>query len=194
ARLEGNSVQGTDSTHVELRESHSDSCQATVTRDGRASVLTLTKAELPACEPHSATPVRFIGAWGSIAPTKDSPNYRRLTQIWLWEIDGTARALLLRDIAPSGMRRDFTFVQQLQGKRRSDQEWDLASIDQHGKQESAPLIFTLVDGGASLDGAPLDPQEVVSHPKIALAPIKNRVRFLDYFDNVFFNLKVPWTA
>jgi hypothetical protein len=31
----------------------------------------------------------------------------------------------------------------------------------------------------------LDPQEVVSHPKIALAPVQDGARFAAYFDNVF---------
>jgi hypothetical protein len=40
----------------------------------------------------------------------------------------------------------------------------------------------------------LDSQEVVSHPKIALAPVWDRERFEAYFDSVLFNLNIPWTA
>jgi hypothetical protein len=40
----------------------------------------------------------------------------------------------------------------------------------------------------------LDPQEIVSHPRIALAPVSDRDRFARYFDSVFFNLNLPWTV
>ena len=41
----------------------------------------------------------------------------------------------------------------------------------------------------------LDPQEIVSHPRIALAlRLWIADRFARYFDNVFFNLNLPWTV
>jgi len=66
------------------------------------------------------------------------------------------------------------------------------------------ISFTLANGKARVTGPAtlfgagdemmLDPQEVVSHPKIALAPVQDGARFGAYFENVFFNLNLPWTV
>ena len=40
----------------------------------------------------------------------------------------------------------------------------------------------------------LEPQEVVSHPKIVLVPVRDRERFEANSDNVLFNLNIPGTA
>jgi hypothetical protein len=37
----------------------------------------------------------------------------------------------------------------------------------------------------------LDPGEVVTHPKIALAPVRDAALFERYFDTVFLNLNIP---
>ena len=187
---------------VELRSPPGGACEAKIERAGRTSTLTMAKTELPQCEAPVAPPVHFVGAWGNVEPEQNS---RRLNQIWLWEAGETARGLYLSQTASSGMRIEFTFVKRLRGSRRAENQWDLQVINDGDDKTEQTLIFTLVDGRARLTGPAtllrttsgevlLDPQEVVSHPRIALVPIGDRERFAAYFDNVLFNLNVPWTA
>jgi hypothetical protein len=165
-------------------------------------VLTLARAELPSCETPVSLAVRFVGAWGAATPLENSPHVRRLTQIWLWDVDGAARALLLRDLAQSGTRRDFTFVVQLHGSRGAESVWSLHEADKGKEKAGRAITFSVAGARARLTGPPdlagpggevlLEAREIVGHPKIAMTPTHDRERFLSYFDNVLFNLNVPW--
>ena len=197
----GERLAGTDRTRVELRPANAGACEAKIDRNGRIDLLSLKKTELPLCEAPVEAPVRFVGAWGAVAADPSAPEVRRLTQIWLWDTDGVARGLLLRDLATSGMRRDFVFVSRLRGSRRAENQWELKI---EGEEAEPPFTFTLSGEGARIAGSAntfrssgevfLEPKEFAKHPKIAMAPVRDGERFLLYFDNVFFNLNVPWTA
>jgi hypothetical protein len=193
--LTGDRLAGADRRHVELRPLSAGSCEARIDHYGKSDLLTLKKTELPPCELPGAPPVRFVGAWGAASPEPN--NVRRLTQIWLWDIDGMARGLLLTDLATSGMRRDFVFARPLRGMRRAENQWEM-KVD--GKKSSLPpFLFALSGGQARITGSGgtsrvLEPKEYASHPKITMAPVYDRERFARYFDNVFSNLNVPWTA
>ena len=189
---------------IDLRQTGTGTCEAHVDRYGSTSTLTLAKTVLPRCNGVPAGPVRMVGAWGEVSTPPYSPQYRRLTQIWLWEVDGEARALLLSNLAASGTQIPFQFAQQLGGKREGENRWELHRADEVQYKSERPLLLTVeglrarLSGPASLlrsDGElVLEPAEVISHPKIALVPLRDRERFLAYFDNVLFNLNVPWTA
>jgi hypothetical protein len=182
----------------------SGGCEATITRAADTHVLTLAKSNLPACAETATPPVHFAGAWGTAAPYPGSPQTRRLVEIWLWEIGDTARGLLLDDLAASGMDRPFVFARHLQGSRRAAGQWDLRVVNRETNQKAEAFTLTLGDGRATVAGSTilfgpsnqmlLEPREIVSHPKIALIPLFDRDRFTLYFDNVFFNLNVPWTV
>jgi len=198
--LTGERLAGTDRTRVELRPLSAETCEAQINRNSKIDQLTLKKTELPPCEIPAAPPVRFVGSWGAVVPEPDK--VRRLTQIWLWDIDGAARGLLLTDLATSGMRRDFVFVRPLRGSRRAENQWELRV---EGKEASdPPFTFALSDGRARITGSGnmfgpsgevlLEAKEFAAHPKIAMAPVRDRERFAQYFDSVFFNLNVPWVA
>jgi len=199
--LYGERLAGTDRTRVELRPADAGACQAKIDRNGRIDLLTLKKTELPLCEAPREAQVRFVGAWGAVVTDPSAPEVRRLTQIWLWDTDGAARGLLLRDLATSGMRRDFVFASRLRGSRRVENQWELKI---EGEEAAPPFTFTLSGGRARIAGSAntfrpsgevfLEPKEFASHPKIAMAPVRDGERFLLYFDNVFFNVNVPWTA
>jgi hypothetical protein len=125
-------------------------------------------------------------------------------QIWLWEIGDSVRGLLLDDLASSGMSRPFLFARHLEGSRRAAGQWDLRLVNREGNQKAETFTLTPGDGQATVAGSTilfgpsneivLEPGEIVSHPKIALIPLFDRDRFTLYFDNVFFNLNVPWTV
>ncbi|MBZ5590936.1 MAG: hypothetical protein LAP39_01770 [Acidobacteriia bacterium] len=199
--LTGERLAGSDHTRVELRPTNTGACEAKIDRNGHVDLLTLKKIELPLCEAPAAAAVRFVGAWGAATPELNGPQFRHLTQIWLWDTDGTARGLLLTDLAPSGMQRDYSFTRLLRGNRRAENQWELRA---DGEPAEPPFIFTLSDGRARITGSEsmfrpsgdvlLEPKEFASHPKIAMAPVRDRARFALYFDNVFFNLNVPWTV
>src|SRR5579864_1830033 len=123
-------------------------CQARVEHGRQTSVLTLTKKELPRYETPAAPPVRYVGAWGAATPVANSPHFRRLTQIWLWDADGAARGLFLGDVAPSGMRRDFTFAKQMRGSRRAENQWELRAAEEGGEKTGLDLMVALVNGKA----------------------------------------------
>ena len=196
----GDWAAGTDRAHVELHPSSTGTCEAKIELNSRTTVLTLKKVELQPCEAPAAQPVRYAGAWGAATP---EPNgVRRLTQIWLWDTDGsTARGLLLRDLARSGMRREYVFVKPVRGRRHAENQWELKV---EGESTEPPFTFTLSDGEARITGSAdmfrpsgevlLEPKEFASDPKIAMAPVRDRARFELYFNNVFFNLNVPWTV
>lgn len=188
---------------VVLRGISSGGCEATITRGADTHVLTLAKSALPACAT-ATTPVHFAGAWGAAAPYPGSPQTRRLVQIWLWETGDSARGLLLNDLASSGMSRPFVFARHLEGSRRTTGQWSLRVVNREKNQKAESFSLTVrnyratVAGSAILFGPTnemvLEPGEIVSHPKITLIPLFDRDRFMLYFDNVFFNLNVPWTV
>jgi hypothetical protein len=200
--LTGESKASGSRVKVELRALAAGGCEAKVERAGRTSVLNLMKAALPQCEAPVAPPVHFVGAWGAVVPDGNS---RRLNQIWLWESGGKAWGVFLGQVAASGMRIEFTFIKRLLGSRRADDQWDLRVIKEGDDKTDQALTLTLINGQARVIGPQtllrtprgevvLDSQEVVSHPKIALAPVRDRERFEAYFDSVLFNLNIPWTA
>jgi len=194
----------TNAIRIKLRQTRAGTCEGHVDRYGSTSTLTLAKTVLPRCNVASAGPVHMVGAWGEISRPPYSPQYRRLTQIWLWEVDGDARALLLSNLAASGTQIPFQFALQLRGKRDAENRWELHRAGEDKYKSERPLLVTVEEGRARLSGPAsllrsdgelaLEPAEVISHPKIALVPLRDRERFLAYFDNVLFNLNVPWTA
>src|SRR5207249_12229025 len=105
------------------------------------------------------------------------------------------------DLGTSGVQIPITFARRKQGTRRAENEWHPRFVNKGDDASKDGFSFMLPDGKArvlgpaTLFGTPgemmLDPQEVVSHPKIALAPVQDGARFAAYFDNVFFNLNVP---
>ena len=201
--LSGDGFKNGRPVHVELRSMGAGRCAAKVVREGRTEEFGLTQACVPPCKVVSNPPVRFVGAWGAAAPLPNSPQTKRLAQVWLWDTDGTARGLFAGTLATTGANVPFLFTRLLEGKRRSENEWDLRVVDRDARTSPA-FTFTLSGGRARAAGSSmlfgstgemlLDRQEVVSHPRIALAPVSDRDRFARYFDNVFFNLNVPWTA
>jgi hypothetical protein len=102
------------------------------------------------------------------------------------------------------MQIPFMFARQVNGTRRAENQWDLRFVSKGDDSTKDGFSFTLADGKARVAGPAtlfgstgemmLDQQEVVSHPKIALAPVQDGARFAAYFENVFFNLNVPWTV
>ena len=200
--LSGDGFKNGQQIHVEL-SSAGGRCKAKIARDGRTEEFELTQAGVPPCKVVSNPPVRFVGAWGAAAPQPNSSRTKRLAQIWLWDTDGTARGLFAGTLATTGTTVPFLFTRTLEGKRRSENEWDLRVVERDARTSPA-FTFTLSGGHARAAGSSmlfgstgemlLDPQEVVSHPRIALAPVSDRDRFARYFDNVFFNLNVPWTV
>jgi hypothetical protein len=211
ARLEGNGgVLAGDGTkdgkrvHVELRSEGSGACAATIQYGAENYELVLVQKEIPPCQPLASPQVRFVGAWGIVAPYPNSPRTRRLVQIWLWDTGGSARGLFLGNLGTSGMEIPFMFARQLKGTRRAENQWELRFAGKGDDASKDGFSFMLADGKARVAGPAtlfgpagemmLDPQEVVSHPKIALAPVLDGSRFAAYFDNVFFNLNVPWTV
>jgi hypothetical protein len=145
-----------------------------------------------------------VGAWGTVAGDPNSPRTRRLVQIWLWDTGGAARGLFLGNLGTSGMRIPFMFARQMTGTRRGENQWELRFVSRGDDVSKDVIGLALADGRARVTGPSmlfgatggmmLDAQEVVSHPKIALAPVQDAARFAAYFDNVFDNLNVPWTA
>jgi hypothetical protein len=202
--LSGDGSKDGQRIHVELRGTGPGRCEAKVVRGSRTEELTLTQAGVPPCAVASNPPVRFVGAWGAAVPQANSPQTKRLAQIWLWDTDGRARGLFAGTLATIGANVPFLFARRLEGRRRAENEWDLRVVDREGVANSQAFTFTLAGGHARAAGSSilfgttgemlLDPREIVSHPRIALAPVSDRDRFTRYFDNVFFNLNLPWTV
>ena len=202
--LAGEGTKDGKRVHVELRSEAAGACAAMIQYGAENYTLTLVQREVPRCQLAASPEVRFVGAWGMVAPYPNSPQTRRLVQIWLWDTGGAARGLFLGNLGTSGMQIPFMFARQLKGTRRAENQWDLRFAGKGDDASKDVISFTLVNGKARVAGPTtlfgaggemmLDPQEVVSHPKIALAPVQDGARFAAYFDNVFFNLNVPWTV
>jgi len=202
--LSGDGFKNGQSVHVELRSTGPGRCEAKVVRGGRTEELDLTQAGVPPCAVPPNPPVRLVGAWGAAEAQANSPQTKRLAQIWLWDMDGSARGLFAGTLATIGTNVPFLFARRLEGKRRAENEWDLRVVERDGVENSQAFTFTLAGGHARVAGSSLlfgptgemllDPQEIVSHPRIALAPVSDRDRFARYFDSVFFNLNLPWTV
>ncbi len=190
--------------HVELRSEGAGACAAKIEYGELNYTLELAQKELPPCAATVAPQVRFVGAWGTVAGDPNSPRSRRLVQIWLWDTGGVARGLFLGNLGTSGMKIPFMFARQMTGTRRGENQWELRFVSRGDEASKDVMSFMLANGKARVTGPAtlfgstgemtLDPQEAVSHPKIALAPVQDGARFAAYFDNVFFNLNVPWTA
>jgi len=189
---------------VELRSEGGGECAAKIEYGALHYTLELAQRDVPLCAAPVSPQVRFVGAWGAVASYPKSPRSRRLVQIWLWDTDGAARGLFLGNLGTSGMRIPFMFARQMTGTRRGENQWELGFVKQGDEMPKDVISFTLADGKARVRGPAtlfdstgemmLEPQEVVSHPKISLAPVQDGARFAAYFDNVFFNLNMPWTA
>jgi hypothetical protein len=63
--------------------------------------------------------------WGTVAPYPNSPQTRRLVQIWLWGTVGAARGLSLGNLGTSGMQIPFMFARRMKGTRRAENQWYL---------------------------------------------------------------------
>jgi hypothetical protein len=145
-----------------------------------------------------------VGAWGAAAPQPNSPRTKRLAQIWLWDMDGAARGLIVAAVATIGTEVPFLLARALEGESRSGNAWDLRVVDRNGVGANESFTFTLAGGHVRVAGSKtlfgqagemlLDAKEVVWDARIALAPVSDRGRFGYYFDNVFVNLNVPWTV
>jgi hypothetical protein len=71
-----------------------------------------------------------------------------------------------------------------------------------GDHPGQPLSVTIAGGQMKLHGTPdllrgsqdvtLHPAEILTHPKIALAPVRDAALFPSYFDTVLLNLEIPW--
>jgi hypothetical protein len=202
--LAGEGTKDGKRVHVELRSEAAGACAAKIQYGAENCELVLAQRDVPLCAAPVAPQVRFVGAWGTVASYPNSPQTRRLVQIWLWDTGGAARGLFLGNLGTSGMQIPFMFARQLKGTRRAENQWELRFAGKGDDASKDGFRFTLADGKARVLGPAtlfgaggemmLDPQELVSHPKIALAPVQDGARFAAYFDNVFFNLNVPWTV
>jgi hypothetical protein len=202
--LSGETTASGTRVSVAMRPQSSGHCEAQVETSLAKSTLNLEAVDVAACDVPQNPPVRFGGAWGAVTTPKTSPQTRLLTQVWIWEMNGDARGLFLGNLVGTGIRIDYTFIQRLRGTRRAENEWELYLDDKTQIQDKQPFLLKVKDGHARLtrpfpsirshEEVLLDPLEVVSHPKIALVPVGDRDRFLAYFDSVFFNLNIPWTA
>ena len=124
--------------------------------------------------------------------------------MWLWEVDGKAYGLFIGNLGTSGTRIPFQFAKQLHGSRIAENRWELHPSDEDKYKYERPFRLALENGSAHLSGpfsllrsedeVVLDPKEVISHPKISLIPLRDRERFISYFESVLFNLNLPWTA
>ncbi|HKW99746.1 MAG TPA: hypothetical protein VJN43_18540 [Bryobacteraceae bacterium] len=201
--LSGSGTPSGGRIRIQLQPSGAENCEAKIDRGVKTESLVLARRELPACNLSAETPqVRFVGAYGIVAPVEN--NYFRLVQVWLWETGDAARGLFLTDLAPHGLRRDFQFPRQLRGSRRAQNEWELRAAGPENGERPETITCTLTGGRVRLAGSSallgsagqmfLDPQEVISNPKVSLAPLEDRDRFFAYFDSVFFNLNLSWTA
>ena len=202
--LAGEGTKDGKRVHAELRSDAPGVCAAAIQNGAESYTLMLAQRDVPPCQPPASPEVRFVGAWGMVASYPNSPQTRRLVQIWLWDTGGAARGLFLGKLGTSGMQIPFMFARQLKGTRRAENQWDLRFAGKGDDASKDGFSFMLANGKARVAGPAtlfgaggemmLDPQEVVSHPKIALAPVQDGARFAAYFDNVFFNLNVPWTV
>jgi len=203
--LSGKGDVGFGRIQIRLQPAASERCEATVTRGGTISVLGLERKELPLCENPPNPPIHYVGAWGAIRPASGSPTTdRRLIQIWLWDASGQARGVLLHDLAPSGMRRDFVFARQFRGAQSAPNRWKVRLLDDSEGREGASLNIVLSNGTAQISGpqeifgpgreAILDPGAVVTDPRIELVPVRDHALFERYVDNALFEINIPWTA
>jgi hypothetical protein len=203
--LSGEGDVGFGRTQIRLRPAALESCEATITRGGVISILGLERKKLPLCEDPPNPPIRYVGAWGAIRPGSGSPTTeRRLIQIWLWDAARQARGVLLHDLAPSGMRRDFVFARQFRGAQSAPNRWNVRLVDDSDGREGASLNIVLSNGTARISGpqeifgpgreAILDPGAVVTDPRIELVPVRDHALFERYVDNALFEINIPWTA
>ncbi|MDB5108437.1 MAG: hypothetical protein JWM69_1378, partial [Candidatus Binatus sp.] len=177
-------------------------CEATVTRGGKVSILGLERKILPRCEDPTNPSVRYVGAFGAIIPTTSTASTsRRLIQIWMWQISNEVRGVLLHDYAPAGMKRDFVFVQPFRGTETGPNRWDVR-LDEGSGDDAARLAIIIGDKSARILGpetivgpggeATCPAGEIVTNPRIELVPVRDRVLFVSYFDKALFNLNIPW--
>lgn len=202
--LSGVGSKGGMRVDVQLRGTGAGRCEALIVHDRCVERLELAQARLPRCVFPPDPRVRFVGAWGAAAPQPNSPRTKRLAQIWLWDMDGAARGLIVGAVATIGTEVPFLLARALEGESRSGNAWDLRVVDRNGVQANEAFTFTLAGGHVRVAGSKtlfgpagemlLDAKEIVWDPRIALAPVSDRGRFGYYFDNVFVNLNVPWTV
>lgn len=163
---------------VELRPASNGACEARISNDylKRVDLYTLRRVELGSCPAPANSPVHFLGAWGSFV--------EKPTQLWLWETQGRGYALILTP--PSNSVQRFT------GTRNAQGAWQLRALDSDNPEGASTRIeaghLNLSRGASEMV---LDPGEVVTHPKIALAPVRDAALFERYFDTVFLNLNIP---
>jgi len=189
---------------VELHPASNGVCEATISNDylKKVDAYKLRRVELGSCPAVIDPPVHFLGAWGSLVADPPESRSLQMTQIWLWEAQGKGYALLNADIVRVGAYQSFNFAMRLTGTRDAQGVWQLRSLD--GDHPGQPLSVTIAGDQMQLHGASdllrslqdvtLHPAEIITHPKIAVAPVRDAALFASYFDTVFFNLNIPWTA
>ena len=185
---------------VNLRPGSNGVCDARISNDylKKVDLYTLRRVELGSCPTPLNSPVTFLGAWRS--PVSDAPGAqdRRLTQVWFWETQGKGYALIAADPAGLGIDSPFNFARRFTGTRDPEGTWQLRAVDQEDAPKTASV--TIAEGHMRLSapgdllGAKhevvLDRIEIITHPKIALAPVRDAALFESYFRNVFFNLDI----
>jgi hypothetical protein len=188
---------------VELRPASNGGCEARIGNDYLKSVGTyrLRRIELGACPASIDPPVHFLGAWGSLVADPPGSAYLRLTQIWFWESQGRGYALIDADNTRTNVHRFFNFPRRYTGTRDAQGAWHLRSVDEDNPGQT--ISVTVAGELMRLSGAPglprssrevtLHPAEVITHPKIALVPVRDAALFERYFNTVLFNLNIPWT-
>ena len=109
--------------------------------------------------------------------------------------------MLVANAAKRGTDPPLNFAQRLTGTRDAQGVWHLRSLD--GDHPGQALSVAIAGDQMQLHGAinllrgqeeaTLHPAEVITHPKIAVAPVRDTALFASYFDTVFLNLEIPWT-
>jgi hypothetical protein len=176
--------------------------EAIVAQPARGSRLTLTPASLPAC-PVAAASVQLVGVFGRVFSTTSTPPLRQLVQVWLWETDTWARAIVLVAEGYPGNATPFNFVRPFVGAAAAPGVWTLEEIGLQGERTGERLTITSSQDEITLagsirfrtnDGPTLPQQSLVDHPKLALVPLRDETSFTRYFDKVLHNLNVPWAV
>jgi hypothetical protein len=198
----GEGDAGFGPTRTSLLALKSGRCEAKIVHHASTSALTLERVELPQCRPAANPAVTFSGAWGAISAEPSA--MRRLLQIWLWsENSGKGKGVLLNDIAPGGLHREFIFLKHFRAVRVDDNQWNLLL---EGPDVPAPATISMIIEGDKArvrgpqpyvgpDGeAVLERKAVVTDPRIELVPVRDTALFERYLKSALFNLPLSWTA
>ena len=188
---------------VELRPTSNGACEARISNDylNKLDHYTLRRVDLGSCPAPVNPPVHFLGAWASLEEVPSGSATLELRRVWLWGAQGKGYALLAADAAQRGADPPLNFAQRLTGTRDAQGVWQLRSLD--GDRPGQVLSVAIDGSRMQLHGTPdllrssldvtLHPTEIITHPKIALAPVRDAALFASYFDTVLLNLEISWT-